>query len=424
MDWPTFAMVGRTFSDVFPESILVTTDPYGRPGPDFLLVGFKDSKNLNPKTAAANLLHAQKSQNMELLNPALFFNLIMSEDLKYLFGTGPINTDNRPYLEFQAPKLVHQYSSNSMIADRIKSNTFLSKQTASIISHNMRNVDSQIDFIAYALSFNANKTINIDLSSASQDQKDRYSKLIEKYCADNVIHDFSFIKDEGLRNRCVPIYVERVKKTIAASHDRKDKASGLYYLGSILSINGKPSEAVQYFLEMLEIEPGSQKAGDALTSALQVVYYDAVEKLSERIEKNPNNPVLYYQLGEIYQKYGKFNQAVSEYNKALTIFPTFLKPARGLNKIAVTTTKAGNYKIAIDAYNTILSARPDNPDIYYNLACLYSKQNKIKESMNHLKKAVDKGYDNLEKIKTDKDLDLARKSPEYREMLNNIEDNL
>ena len=47
MDWPTFSLVGRTFSSVFPNSILVSTDPRGELGPDFLLIGFNGKKHLS-----------------------------------------------------------------------------------------------------------------------------------------------------------------------------------------------------------------------------------------------------------------------------------------------------------------------------------------------------------------------------------------
>jgi len=45
MDWPTFALVGRTFSQVFPNSVLMRTNPSSL-GPDFLLIGFKGDKGL------------------------------------------------------------------------------------------------------------------------------------------------------------------------------------------------------------------------------------------------------------------------------------------------------------------------------------------------------------------------------------------
>ena len=117
----------------------------------------------------------------------------MNEDLKILFAEMPINTDNNPYLEFQAPKLVHNYGSRSVIAEKIWKNRKISEQTASIINNNIIDIDSQIDSAAYAMSFNIHDKIDIDLSKASTIQRERYSKLIEEYCSNNLVYDFSFI---------------------------------------------------------------------------------------------------------------------------------------------------------------------------------------------------------------------------------------
>jgi spermidine synthase len=51
--------------------------------------------------------YARRSGNITLNDHRLFFLLLISEDMKGLFGTGPINTDNRPLLEFSAPRLMH-----------------------------------------------------------------------------------------------------------------------------------------------------------------------------------------------------------------------------------------------------------------------------------------------------------------------------
>ena len=65
MDWHTFAMIGRTFSEVFPNSMLVNTDPTTN-GPDYLLIGIKGEKKLDANVAAQNLKYAQRSKNVTL----------------------------------------------------------------------------------------------------------------------------------------------------------------------------------------------------------------------------------------------------------------------------------------------------------------------------------------------------------------------
>ena len=60
---------------------------------------------------------------------------------------------------------------------------------------------------------------------------------------------------------------------------------------------------------------------------------------------------------------------------------------------------------------------PDNPSVYYNIACIYANQNKPEESVVWLKKAVEKGFNDWEHIKTDSDLDNIRSSSYYKEFI-------
>ena len=72
MDWPTFALIGRTFAQVFPNSLLVNLDLLNIDplsiGADYLLIGFKGDKGLDIDIAEQNLIYAQQSKNMTILN--------------------------------------------------------------------------------------------------------------------------------------------------------------------------------------------------------------------------------------------------------------------------------------------------------------------------------------------------------------------
>lgn len=413
MDWKTFAMVGRTFADVFPESILVTTDPYGRPGPDFLLVGFKDKKRLNLNTARQNLQYAQKSKNMNLLNHKLFYHFVMNEDLNLLFGKGLINTDNRPYLEFSAPKLLHRYNANPSISNKIIKYRVVSSQTNSIQKENLTNVDSQIDFGAYIMSFNKHDNLPIDLTNASPSQKIRYENLMKTYCKNNFINDFSFIKGNRLRKSCVLIYIERLEEALKTSDN---KVPVLYYMGWTLLHNGMPKKAAKHFLDILAIAPQHNKTHDSLIRIFSLVQDTSLvlQTLINKINQYPENAGFHYQLGKIYQKYNNLEDAITEYEYALAASPDFL---RALNAYASVSVSTGAYDTAISTYQKMLNIEPDNPNLYYNLACLYSKQNRLNDSIDYLKKAVDNGYKNFEHIKKDKDLDNVRKLPEFNKLI-------
>ena len=67
----------------------------------------------------------------------------------------------------------------------------------------------------------------------------------------------------------------------------------------------------------------------------------------------------------------------------------------------------------------MLRIRPENPDIYYNLACIYSRQDNVDESVNNLQQAVRKGFHNWELIKKDPDLANIRNTFYVNELMKN-----
>ncbi|MHC4418805.1 MAG: spermidine synthase, partial [Planctomycetota bacterium] len=107
MDWYSFAIVGRTFARVFPNSLLLATAP-STLGDDYMLIGFKGTDRVRLENSKAKLPFISRLKNVALSDPKLLYRLIVSEDLRNLFGVGPINTDNFPLLEFAAPKLMYQ----------------------------------------------------------------------------------------------------------------------------------------------------------------------------------------------------------------------------------------------------------------------------------------------------------------------------
>jgi hypothetical protein len=65
----------------------------------------------------------------------------------------------------------------------------------------------------------------------------------------------------------------------------------------------------------------------------------------------------------------------------------------------------------------VLHYYPDDAETHYNIACMYSRLKREDESIEWLKKAIDKGYTNWESIKTDSDLNNIRDSIAYKELV-------
>jgi spermidine synthase len=216
MDWTVFSLFGRTFAEAFPNSLYATCQP-GVFGPDFLFVGFKEDKRLVLENAQRNLPFAQRSPNIRLSDPKLLYRLVLSEDLKSLFDDGPMHTDNRPRLEFAAPKLMY-ITDSDVVSNLLQKGLLLTQKTVDIRMETMENIDSQIDFAAYALSVRSPYEGMVDLTKASPEQKDRFYKLMEAYAQKHQIN-YSLIEDQEVKQRCLSVQMATLQQRIETMPD-------------------------------------------------------------------------------------------------------------------------------------------------------------------------------------------------------------
>ena len=388
MDWPTFALVGRTFSHVFTNSLLVRTNPSSL-GPDFLLVGIKGEKGLDEDIAARNLRYAQQSKHITLLNHRVFYHLIVSEDLQRLFGEGPINTDSRPWLEFSAPKLLH--FSDLTIDKKLISNRWLSKETATILKEDSTDIDALIDFADYTLTIIRPEMpfqTLVDLSKATSSQRERFSRLMERYCANNIVTDFSFLGDEDLKKRCVSIQIETVRKRL---HIKSDKAPLYLHLGALHSEKGTLDEAFRNFSEALRIDPGNADA--------------------------------HYNMGIFLAKQGRTAEAIKHYSEALQIKPYYADALNNLAWIFATHENSefrnGGKAVQLAEHACEISDYKD-PFLLDTLAAAYAEAGRFEKSRLTAQEAIrlaqSTGYEGLVRD-VEKRLQLYKSDHPFREDL-------
>ena len=191
-------------------------------------------------------------------------------------------------------------------------------------------------------------------------------------------------------------------------------------LGKLMLQQGNMAGAVQYFKKTLEIDPDNENAKTNLKqiSIFQKKINEQAPGILQAIQSSPNDPLLYVQLGRLYQSVRFYTLAIPQYEKALSIKSDMI-PA--LYSLGIIHTLRGEYDHAIEAFKKIIANDPDNADAFYNIACIYSRQNKISDAVEWLKKAVDKGYNNLNNLRTDPDLDNIRDEPGYRKIINMLD---
>jgi len=347
IDWETVKLIGRTFTEVFPNGVMLATEPSGL-GVDYLLVGFKDKNTISLKNAERNFDYAKKSKNIKLHDFRLFYRLIVAENLKELFGTGPVNSDIQPILEFSAPKLI--YHTDNTIVRKIRSEGILSEETQNIVKQLYSNVDSQIDFAEYAFSVNSPYKNMIDLANASAKQKERFYKLFEEYSKRDII-DYVLLRDPELRKRCMAAQIKKITENIDSM---PDKAAEYKFLGELYLKNAMLEEAEKSYLLSLDIKP-------------------------EDAETNYNLGIVYAQKGLIDQAKKSFNQAValSSHYKDIT-----------LKIIGLALSNQGKLQQAADVFQEYLKMQPDDFQIHNQLGAIYTEMGNIDFAIKHFSQAL------------------------------------
>ena len=220
MDWSTFAMVGRTFAEVFPDGLLMKMM-----STDFLLVGFSGKKDLDLGVADKNIAYARQSKNIAIRDPRVIFNLIVTEDLKGFFGSGPLHTDNWPRLEFAAPKNLGK--NDVAIEERIKNGGWLSKETREIVESN-KNVDSSLDNLELLIADSPPPFKDVDLKKATPEQYERYQDIVKDYCSDEDVTNYEIFPNQEIRKQCAQIQVGKIQDHLAKQPRRQ---SGIFIPG-------------------------------------------------------------------------------------------------------------------------------------------------------------------------------------------------
>ena len=191
-------------------------------------------------------------------------------------------------------------------------------------------------------------------------------------------------------------------------------------LGIALMQEGRIEAAISQFQKALQLKPDFTMAENNLRRALaiQKEIETEISRLQDILVNNPDNAEVHFQLGNLYFRKGDRGRAIQQYKKALQLDPKYL-PA--LNNLALATAANREYYKALTVFLDMLNYIPDDADTHYNIACMYSRLNRVDEAVEWLKKALDKGYVNWESIKKDGDLDNIRGTVAYKNLIKHYE---
>jgi len=127
------------------------------------------------------------------------------------------------------------------------------------------------------------------------------------------------------------------------------------------------------------------KAG-AGAAPIDVVYPLDYKSVVERLNQEPKNPALLNELGDILMQYGRPQQAVTQYQKAIRAQPDL---AIAWNNLGVARTAQGKFADGENAYRRAIKLNPAYALAYYNLGANFDQRKNFDQALVYYQRAIE-----------------------------------
>jgi len=244
----------------------------------------------------------------------------------------------------------------------------------------------------------------------AQEALEIYQKLLKKKPGDAQIYNNmgnAFLQINDI-NQAMRYYISAVQKN-------PNYAEAYNNIGVALWKNGQKNKSMAMFQKALSIDRDYKRAYENMVT-LTSEQKDTNQELQQLLNKSfqsPEDPILLFQLGQLFQKENKPYQSIIYYQKALELKPDWYEAQKNL---AVSFAMKGDYKAAFAIFQRFIRQNPNNSDAYYYMASIRSRQNNVMEAIQWLQKAIDHGFSDWKSIQTDSNLSNIRSSRLFRKL--------
>jgi tetratricopeptide (TPR) repeat protein len=119
----------------------------------------------------------------------------------------------------------------------------------------------------------------------------------------------------------------------------------------------------------------------------------AIAKFKEAIRIDPDNPLLYHQLGLMYKNQGKWDQALKQFTKATELSPEYSDAFRekGIaeNKIYLNAGKPPDLPSGESSLSKAIELNPEDFDAYASLGGILKREERYQEAFEMYKRSSD-----------------------------------
>ncbi len=244
-----------------------------------------------------------------------------------------------------------------------------------------------------------------------QEAIEQYKKLSGRYPGNAMICNNlgAAIFKTGRVNEAIPYYINAIQLN-------PNYAEAFNNLGVALRQNNQKSKALVMFQKALSINPDYAQAYDNMVRLIsdQKKINRKLYQLMDKSAQSPDDPLLLFQLGDFFQKEEKIQQAITCYQKALKLKPGWYEAKK---QLSIALAMKGNYEVSFSILRDLITQNPDDADVYYDMACIRSRQNNSTEAARWLQVAVNKGFSDWKRIQTDSNFNNSRSNRLFQQLM-------
>ncbi|MGA1826374.1 MAG: fused MFS/spermidine synthase [bacterium] len=372
-----FKMVVHTFHAVFPHAMVWESTL----GNDYLLIGSVHEFSIDYEMLAHRMKDERLGADFERMNihglASFMSRLIIAEETIACYTEGvPIYTDDNALLEYSAPKncikgrdlelFEKLYRFRSTPSDILK--VFTSAETNPQIKNDLFDIFTAKEEVIRGYAYFARGMAR----EARQSFEDALAIYPKDYYATYLLAKLNYqigdaFKERGNHAKAVKAFEECIEaierfigneQALLQEHFELEVmyAKANLDLGAIALTQNRLDRAAEAFLKSIACEAGHEQYSQAR-----------------------NN------LGIVYERAGKYTQAVDQYHLAIKADPKLVSAHMNMGN---TYLKQKKYTDAIESYRTVQKLRPNFALTHYNLGVAYFKQNQWAEAENEWMRAL------------------------------------
>jgi tetratricopeptide (TPR) repeat protein len=185
--------------------------------------------------------------------------------------------------------------------------------------------------------------------------------------------------------------------------------------------------ALAYARKAVETDPKFSLGYDALSSAYKALGMkeETVKAGEELVRLRENDKTAHFSLLISLHELGDEERLRIAAERAIPIYERYIRlnpdDYHALVSLASIYAMSGNLFSALAAADELSSIETLDGFALYNLACLYLNCNTPDRGMEHLRRAVAKGFRDIEAFRRDPDLNPLRGTPEFEELIKELE---